>query len=134
MKGNINFDDIIKNAYVDTYFQPVVDLLKGNVIGYEALSRGPRGTDFYMPNALIAEAKSRSRMGELDFLLRKMALINAAKRDMHKLLFIRFVGCKLHHILVIRQSIHTHWREQNEAIKRTQTRESDIGLTRSKHL
>jgi len=41
-----------------------------------------------MPNALIAEAKSRSRMGELDHLLRKMALINASKRGLRKLLFI----------------------------------------------
>jgi EAL domain-containing protein (putative c-di-GMP-specific phosphodiesterase class I) len=88
MNGNINFDDVIKNAFVNTYFQPIVDLITGNVIGYEALSRGPRGTDLYMPNALITEAKSRNRMGELDFLLRKMALLNAAKRDLHKLLFI----------------------------------------------
>jgi EAL domain-containing protein (putative c-di-GMP-specific phosphodiesterase class I) len=88
MAGNVNFDDIMKNAYVDTYFQPVVDLLNGNVIGYEALSRGPRDTAFYMPNALIAEAKSRNRMGELDFLLRKMSLVNASKRGLRKLLFI----------------------------------------------
>lgn len=88
MKGNVNFDDIIKNAFIDTYFQPVVNLSNGNVIGYEALSRGPKGTDFYMPNALITEAKSRNRMGELDHLLRKMALVNASKRGLRKLLFI----------------------------------------------
>jgi EAL domain-containing protein (putative c-di-GMP-specific phosphodiesterase class I) len=88
MNGSTNFDDIIKNAYIDTYFQPVANLSTGNIIGYEALSRGPRGTDLYMPNALIAEAKSHNRMSELDHLLRKMALVNASKRGLRKLLFI----------------------------------------------
>ncbi|HEX2938677.1 MAG TPA: EAL domain-containing protein, partial [Ruminiclostridium sp.] len=88
MKGNANFDDILKNAFVDTYFQPVVSLSDGNIIGYEALSRGPKGTEFHMPTALIAEAKRRNRMNELDLLLRKMALINASKHNLLKPLFI----------------------------------------------
>lgn len=83
-----NIDDILKNAYVETYFQPIAEFSTGNVLGYEALSRGPRGTDLYMPNALITEAKSRNRMAELDHLLRRMALVNASKRGLHKLLFI----------------------------------------------
>lgn len=88
MKGKANFDDILKNAFVDTYFQPIISLSDGNVIGYEALSRGPRGTNYYMPTALIAEAKRRNRMNDLDILLRKMALINASKRNLLKPLFI----------------------------------------------
>lgn len=88
MVGSMSFDDIIKNAYIDTYFQPIVDLSNGNIIGYEALSRGPRGTDYYYPNALISEAKSRNRIHELDYLLRKMTLVNASKRGIRKLLFI----------------------------------------------
>lgn len=88
MKGGMNFDDILKEAYIDTYFQPIVNLLNGNVIGYEALSRGPKGTEFHMPMSLIAEAKRRNRMNELDILLRKMALINASKHNLLKPLFI----------------------------------------------
>jgi EAL domain-containing protein (putative c-di-GMP-specific phosphodiesterase class I) len=88
MKGNVNFDDIIKNAFVETYFQPIVDLTNGNLIGYEALSRGPKGSSLFMPNALITEAKSRNRMKELDYLLRKTSLVNAEKRGLRKMLFI----------------------------------------------
>lgn len=88
MKGNMNFDDILKNAFVDTYFQPIINIADGSIIGYEALSRGPKDTDFYMPTALIAEAKRRNRMRDLDLLLRKMALVNAAKRNLLKPLFI----------------------------------------------
>lgn len=83
-----NFDEIIKNAFIETYFQPIADVTSGNVIGYEALTRGPKKNVLFMPNALIAEAKKRGRMGELDYLMRKMALINAEKRNLRKLLFI----------------------------------------------
>lgn len=83
-----NFDEIVRNAFIETYFQPVADVSDGNIIGYEALTRGPKKNVFFMPNALIAEAKRRGRMDELDLLMRKMALINAEKRGLRKLLFI----------------------------------------------
>lgn len=83
-----NFDDIVRNAFIETYFQPVADVSDGNVIGYEALTRGPKKNVFFMPNALIAEAKRRGRMDELDLLMRKMALVNAEKRGLRKILFI----------------------------------------------
>ncbi len=88
MKGNVNFDDIIKNAFIETFFQPVADVTNGNLIGYEALTRGPKGSSMYLPTVLIAEAKSRNRMKELDNLMRKTAIINAEKRGLHKKLFI----------------------------------------------
>lgn len=83
-----NFDEIIRNAFIETYFQPIVNVSDGNVIGYEALTRGPKKNVLFMPNALIAEAKRRGRMNELDYLMRKMAIINAEKRGLRKLLFI----------------------------------------------
>lgn len=88
MVSNNNFDSIILNAYIDTYFQPIVNLLNGSIIGYEALSRGPKGSDYFLPNTLITEAKARNRMQELDLIFRKMALMNASKRGLRKLLFI----------------------------------------------
>lgn len=88
MVSKTSFDSIILNAYIDTYFQPIVNISTGYIIGYEALSRGPKGSDFFLPNALITEAKAHNRMQELDLLFRKMALMNASKRDLRKLLFI----------------------------------------------
>ncbi|WP_132040351.1 hypothetical protein [Caldanaerobacter subterraneus] len=38
-------------------FQPVVSLFDGEVVGYEALTRGPEGTIFYNPEVLFEEAK-----------------------------------------------------------------------------
>ena len=88
MVNYLGLDEILKNSLIDTFFQPIVNLDDGSILGYEALSRGPRGSGLYHPNALITEAKSRSRMGELDRLFKEMALINASKRHLCKPLFI----------------------------------------------
>lgn len=88
MSNNVSFDEILKNAFIETYFQPIVNLNDASILGYEALTRGPKGSLLFMPGALISEAKAHNRMSELDLLMRKMALINAEKRKMRKQLFI----------------------------------------------
>ncbi len=40
----------------ETHFQPIVDLRKGAILGYEALTRGPAGTPFHKPLELLAIA------------------------------------------------------------------------------
>lgn len=100
MASSLSFEDVLSNAYIDTYFQPVVNLDDCSVLGYEALSRGPRGTSLYSPNALIAEAKSRNRMAELDQLFKKKALMNAAKMRLHKPLFINVDPVALYELSV----------------------------------
>ena len=49
MDNNNLLSEIIKNNLVDTIFQPIADMKNGHVLGYEAFSRGPEGTEFYMP-------------------------------------------------------------------------------------
>jgi EAL domain-containing protein (putative c-di-GMP-specific phosphodiesterase class I)/GGDEF domain-containing protein len=65
---------IIRNSEVSTVFQPVVDLETGDLLGYEALSRGPKDSFFEMPRAMFALS---SRVGvdvDLDRLCRNTAL------------------------------------------------------------
>lgn len=88
MSSTVGIDEIIEKAEVETWFQPVIDLSAGKIVGYEALSRGPRDSAFYMPQAMIAEAKSRGRIGELDAVMRKKAVVTAVESGMHDLLFI----------------------------------------------
>jgi len=49
------------------------------VIGYEALARGPEGTDLYTPDALFAAARARGTFGELDCACRIAAFDGAVK-------------------------------------------------------
>ena len=60
-----------------TVFQPVVDLADGDVVGWEALSRGPLGGPVEGPEALFAAARAGRRLDELDWTCRCQALREA---------------------------------------------------------
>src|SRR5690349_9363982 len=58
---------------VTPVFQPLVDIASGQVLGYEALSRGPAGTPWETPAALFAAARAAGREHELDWICRARA-------------------------------------------------------------
>ena len=64
---------------VHSLYQPVVHLQTRTIIGYEALARGPEGTDLYTPDALFAAARARGTLGELDWACRIAAFDGAVK-------------------------------------------------------
>ena len=49
--------EIIQNREIWTGFQPIIDLSDGSIMGYEGLSRGPRGTERESPGALFGRAR-----------------------------------------------------------------------------
>lgn len=57
------FNDIIANERVLSVYQPIVNLRTGEIIGYEALSRGPEKTEFYSPLRLIEHAHEKEKYG-----------------------------------------------------------------------
>ena len=59
---------------VRTVFQPIVDLSSLEVIGYEALSRGPENTEFTSPTLLFLLASECGLSFELDRVCRRKAL------------------------------------------------------------
>jgi EAL domain-containing protein (putative c-di-GMP-specific phosphodiesterase class I) len=58
-------------------YQPIVELATGSVVGYEALARGPEGTDLERPDRLFAAASAAGRLVELDWACRTAALAGA---------------------------------------------------------
>lgn len=48
--------NIISQKRFDIVFQPIVSLSDGEVIGYEALTRGPQGS-YHNPEVLFEEAE-----------------------------------------------------------------------------
>jgi len=64
---------------VHSLYQPVVHLQTRTIIGYEALARGPEGTDLYTPDALFAAARAQGTLGELDWACRIAAFDGAVK-------------------------------------------------------
>jgi len=79
-----SIDQIIDQGLVQTLFQPVVHIASQTVAGYEALSRGPIGSDLESPMALLDAARSVGRLGELDWLCRTKSTQAAARAHLHR--------------------------------------------------
>ncbi len=58
-------------------YQPIVSLADGGVVGYEALTRGPAGSELESPLALFAAARAAQRVPELDRACRTAAIAGA---------------------------------------------------------
>ncbi|SIS45130.1 GGDEF domain-containing protein [Neptunomonas antarctica] len=65
---------IIKNGAITAYFQPIFDLMTGDAIGHEALSRGPEGSALFSPDQLFQTAVASGRLHELELLCRGKSL------------------------------------------------------------
>ena len=73
---------IIDERRVGVAFQPVVDITRGQIVGFEALARGPQGP-LERPSALFAAARSIGRGGELDWAIRALAFRTLMAADIH---------------------------------------------------
>lgn len=63
-------DDIIRQRKITSWFQPIVDMKNGAIIGYEALVRGPSDSPLHSPGNLFNAAISSNRLTELEMLCR----------------------------------------------------------------
>jgi EAL domain-containing protein (putative c-di-GMP-specific phosphodiesterase class I) len=68
--------EIIYNRSVWTAFQPIVEIGTGRVVGYEGLSRGPRGTELENPGALFGLAARHGLVEELERACRRQAFVD----------------------------------------------------------
>ena len=76
-----SIEQIIGTGDVRAVYQPIVELDSGRTVGYEALARGPRGTDLEMPNAMFAAAAKAGLITELDWLCRAAAVEGALRSN-----------------------------------------------------
>jgi EAL domain-containing protein (putative c-di-GMP-specific phosphodiesterase class I) len=74
---------VLNQRLVHTFFQPLVHLADGEVVGFEALSRGPEDTDLENPLALFEAAKNAGRLEELDWLCASSAFEAAHRAKLH---------------------------------------------------
>lgn len=66
---------ILNERSIKTVYQPIVSLIDGQIIGFEALSRGPENTPLHSPIALFARAEREG----LTFAIEKIARAAALK-------------------------------------------------------
>jgi len=70
---SITFDQLLRERAIHPVFQPIVCIADGEIVGYEALARGPAGSPWVSPAALFAEAYRVGKAVELDWLCRLAA-------------------------------------------------------------
>ncbi len=72
-------DYIISNKQIKTFFQPIISLRDGSVLGHEALSRITCESEIKNPDMLFTVAGEYNRLWELELLCRTTALEAAFK-------------------------------------------------------
>jgi EAL domain-containing protein (putative c-di-GMP-specific phosphodiesterase class I) len=80
-RGDSLIDRIIDDRAVEVEFQAVVDARRDQVVGFEALARGPQGP-LRSPLQLFNAARSAGRLGELDWICRAEAFRRMLAADL----------------------------------------------------
>lgn len=79
---------IIDNQQITTVFQPIFDVENEIIVGYEALTRGPKDSALYSPEILFAKAQEVNLLSELELLCRERAIIRFVELKLTGKLFI----------------------------------------------
>ena len=80
--------DILLRERVVTAYQPILRLQESTIMGFEALSRGPRGSGLESADALFGAAESHGLKVELDRLCRKRALLSSGRIPSNAKIFV----------------------------------------------
>jgi EAL domain-containing protein (putative c-di-GMP-specific phosphodiesterase class I) len=81
-------EDILLRERVVTAYQPILRMQEGTVMGFEALSRGPRGSGLETAEALFGAAKNHNLRVELDRLCRRRALLSSGRIPSNAKIFV----------------------------------------------
>jgi diguanylate cyclase (GGDEF)-like protein len=80
--------DILDHRKLTPYFQPIVSLIHKNIIGYEALIRGPSDSPLHSAFNLFAIAQRFNLTTKLEFICRELTIQRYASLGIREKLFI----------------------------------------------
>jgi len=88
LQNRCDLQEVLLADQLSTVFQPIVELRRRRVLGYEALSRGPAGSVYQMPLRLFDMAREADLMFELDRKCRRRAISAAVLMPREAKLFV----------------------------------------------
>jgi EAL domain-containing protein (putative c-di-GMP-specific phosphodiesterase class I) len=91
-----SFLGMVMAEQVTSVYEPIVDVATKTVFGYEALARGPAGTELHAPDALFAAAEEHALVFELDCLCRKSGIDGAIGLPSETKLFLNVRPTTIH--------------------------------------
>jgi EAL domain-containing protein (putative c-di-GMP-specific phosphodiesterase class I) len=80
--------DVLLRERVVTAYQPILRMKEGTILGFEALSRGPRGSGLETAEKLFRAAENHGYQVELDQLCRRRALLSSGRVPSNAKIFI----------------------------------------------
>lgn len=80
--------NLIDQKNIRIVFQPIISLRSAEVYGYEALSRGPKDSNFENPEILFKKAYEHNLVWELEYLCRSKALERFSNIETEAKLFL----------------------------------------------
>lgn len=86
-----NFNElkqILVDKNITTVFQPIFNVEQKCIVGYEALTRGPFGSELYTPDVLFSVATQFNLLSELEILCRDRAIQQFAQLQLRGKLFL----------------------------------------------
>jgi EAL domain-containing protein (putative c-di-GMP-specific phosphodiesterase class I) len=96
LKSRRNLTEMLLDRNVFSVYEPIVDVHTRTVFGYEALARGPEGTELHSPVALFSEAEQHDLVYELDCLCRSSGLKGAIDFPAGTKLFLNVLPTSIH--------------------------------------
>jgi len=88
--------ELVLDGRVHSVYEPIVEVTTRTVFGYEALARGPEGTDLHSPAALFATASEQDLLFQLDCLCRQSGLAGARDLPGGAMLFLNVRPTTIH--------------------------------------
>lgn len=95
-QGRRQFHELLLDHSVHSVYEPIVEVGTNVVYGYEALARGPAGTEFASPIAMFEEAARQDLVYELDCLCRASGLAGAIDFPESTKLFLNVLPSAIH--------------------------------------
>jgi EAL domain-containing protein (putative c-di-GMP-specific phosphodiesterase class I) len=80
--------DLVLRERVVTSYQPILRMNEGTILGFEALSRGPKGTGLETADALFGAAAEHHLLVEVDRLCRRSALLASGRIPSNAKIFV----------------------------------------------
>lgn len=95
-KRRRRFHEVLLDRRIHSVYEPIVDVHSRVVFAYEALARGPDGTEFQAPIAMFQEAERQGLVYELDCLCRASAIAGAIDFPDGSKLFLNVLPSAIH--------------------------------------
>jgi EAL domain-containing protein (putative c-di-GMP-specific phosphodiesterase class I) len=92
-----SYNQILEQRSITSVFQPIISLIDGQGLGYEALTRGPVGSLFQSPLPLFDFARSEGSLYTLEKLAREKAIQNCRGLKKQERVFINITADIIHH-------------------------------------